>query len=128
MTDRKNGGAGPGREPKPDDLSEIIDFMVEQAAAWVERQRNRYRPTGRGLSAVEKGNLQGFFPEEVLEEARIATAPRIENPDFYSQLEAAGFKPLLELTGAAGIAYIDTVVIAQGFFLRPGAFAASPFP
>jgi len=115
MTDCKNAESGPGREPKPDDLSDLIDFMVDQAAAWVERQRNRYRPTGRGLSEVEKGKLQGFFPEEVLEEARIATVPRIENPDFYSQLEAAGFKPLLDLTGAAGIAFIDTVVIAQVF-------------
>jgi len=115
MAERKNAGSGSGSELKINDWPELIDFMVEQAVAWVERQRDRHRPTGRELSEVEKRKLEGFFPAEVLEEARIATAPRIENPDFYSQLEATGFQPRLDLTGAAGIAFIDTVVIAQSF-------------
>ncbi|MBU2552523.1 MAG: hypothetical protein KKB20_29190 [Proteobacteria bacterium] len=97
----------------------VMDDLAERAAAWVREQREKHRPGARPLDLREKRAFGGFFNSRVLDSARIALVPLIENPDFYDELPGLGLKEALDLTGALGIAYRDVILVSRRHY---GAF------
>ncbi len=87
---------------------------IPRAVSWVEGQRKLHRPQGRPLSKTERRALDPFFPKGLLEQTRIATAPRITNPPFVEDFgRRADGSLLYDMRGASGIAFIDTVVVVE---------------
>ena len=93
----------------------VITFLIDNATIWAESQRDRYRSTGRKLEDNEKDEFKRFFGPETLDKIRIKMVPIIENPDFYSTLNKKGIPEPMDLTTAAGITYIDTVLISERY-------------
>lgn len=100
---------------KPQTLAE---FLITEACAWVEDQKDGYRKSARSLTGDEKAGLRDFFSPEILEKARIKLVPGIENPGFYSILEKDGIGVPFDMRGAAGITCVDTVVVAEKYLFR----------
>jgi hypothetical protein len=94
-------------------VDQMVEFLVQRAPTWVRAQRDIYRPRGRPLGLLELAALQPFFDMNLLAELRLAAVPRIENPDFYSELAVVGIPPPLDLTKMQGITYSDTILISQ---------------
>ncbi len=60
--------AGEAPRPSPaaeEMLRDEVGFLIREATAWVEAQRDDHRPDGRRLAAEEKRRLAGFFPPEI---------------------------------------------------------------
>src|SRR5439155_25401493 len=68
----------------------------------------------RRLTAAEKTGLSPFFEASILDVARVAAVPRIENPPFYRELEAQGITLPLDFTAMEAITFVDTILIAGG--------------
>ncbi len=82
-------------------------------------------PDARELTPEEKQRLAGFFTPEILDVARVKAVRAIDNPDFFSVYEDAGLPLPLDLSGASGLALLDTILVVQS--PRPlGSPAASP--
>ena len=91
----------------------LPDELTDRAMAWVESQRRRHRPGARPLSPEERSEFEQFFNSRVMDAARIALVPLIENPGFYSELPGLDLAESLDLTQAVGIAYRDTILISE---------------
>src|SRR5438876_7364359 len=92
----------------------LLQFLIESGQAWVQSQRDRYWPEARRFSAAEKSGLSPFFEASILDVARVAAVPRIENPPFYRELEAQGITLPLDFTAMEAITFVDTILIAGG--------------
>ena len=98
------------QEPSLEDL----EALLPRAVTWVQQQRDHFRPRGRPLNETERRAFEPFFPQEILEEARIATTDRITNPEFVEDLGTGPDGGLLyDMRGASGIAFIDTVAVVD---------------
>jgi hypothetical protein len=92
----------------------LLQVLIENGRAWVQSQRDRYWPEARRLTAAEKTELSPFFEASILDVARVAGVPRIENPPFYRELEAQGIPIPLDFTAMEAITFVDTILIAGG--------------
>ncbi len=99
-------------------LRDEVGFLIREATAWVEAQRDEHRPDGRRLTAEEKRRLAGFFPPEILEETRVKAVRRIDNPGFFAVYQEAGRPLPLDFSGAVGLALIDTILVARSVEVR----------
>ena len=54
----------------PDELA----TLVAEAVAWLEQQREKYRPAGLPLTAAQRAELQPFFSTETLDCFRVLDA------------------------------------------------------
>ncbi len=91
----------------------LVPTIVKLAQQWVESQRNKYRPTARGLIASEQTALGGFHSSETLRLARIAWGPVAEEPPWYPELQKLGLHyPFSE---AAAVTYVDTIFFSERF-------------
>lgn len=95
------------------DRTALVDFLIRNGQAWVQSQRDVYRPTARPLAAEEKANFHGFFDPETLESARIKKVPIIQNPEFYGQLAALRVPIPLDFTTMSGITFDDTILVSE---------------
>lgn len=93
----------------------VITFLIDNAIIWAESRRDKYRSAGRKLEEHERDELKNFFGPEILHKTRIKRVPIIENPDFYAALSKMGIPEPMDLTTAAGITYIDTVLISERY-------------
>lgn len=113
-------GVGLPKASRSEPSFEELEPLVQKAIAWIEEQRRIFRSEGRPLNEVERQALDPFFPAEVLDEARIAFAPRIGNPPFITELGTRADGSLLfDVRSASAIAFVDTVVAAETR-TRPG--------
>ena len=95
-------------------LMNLVDHLVEIGFPWVCEQRNVHIARARPLSAEEKRVLQGYYNQQILDTVRVRAVECIQNPWFYEELRASGI-PTLDISGAAGIAFIDCVVVRKNF-------------
>lgn len=95
------------------DTEELLQFLIENGQAWVEAERDRFRPSARILTASEKAAFRPFFEAHILDIARIKRVTVVENPGFYRDLEAMGVPPPLDFTAMEGITFVDTILISQ---------------
>lgn len=90
----------------------MTEWLASQAAAWIMRQQERYRPVGNPLVQEQRSALQDYFPGPVLDASILVGVDTIENPDFYSSLGSIGPNvPLIDFSGAQGITFADTILI-----------------
>ena len=102
----------------PDELASL----VVEAVAWVEQQRERYRPAGLPLTAAQCNELQSFFPAEILDSFRIVdaslTGETIPYPPFYERVRAGGARVVPDAAHMTAIPFIDTAVFNRKPTLR----------
>lgn len=95
-------------------FANLFPHLVEQSHHWLREQRELYRAKGRRLTDDERLPLQDYYDAQVLDNVRVATVNRISNPPFYDELTGSDF-PILDLSGSAGITFIDCVVVRRAF-------------
>jgi hypothetical protein len=91
-----------------------VEWVIQQVAAYIEQQRQMYRPGAAPLIMSHKTAMRPFFPEPVLDSTRLVVlaGQRVNNPPFYSELIKIGFEPasLPDFAHMAAITFVDTVV------------------
>ncbi len=91
-----------------------IRWITEQAAAYIEGQRQTYARSAVALNQDQRRVMRPFFPTSALDSTRIVTlgGERVANPPFYGELVRMGFEasslPNFSLMGA--ITFVDTLV------------------
>lgn len=95
-------------------FANLFPHLVEQSHHWLWEQRELHRAKGRRLTKDERQPLQDYYDAQVLDNVLVATVNRISNPPFYDELTGSGF-PILDLSGSAGITFIDCVVVRRPF-------------
>jgi hypothetical protein len=94
-------------------------FVARSLAAWVGRQRERYRADPRAvvLSAPVRRKLAPFFDDDLLRRVSFVTleADSADRPPFFAQLRAAGLSEsvLSHFTDVSAITYQDVVVMPR---------------
>ncbi len=99
-----------------------VEWVIQQVAAYIEQQRQMYRPGAAPLIMSHKTAMRPFFPEPVLDSTRLVVlaGQRVNNPPFYSELIKIGFEPasLPDFAHMAAITFVDTVVSHEPFTNR----------
>lgn len=108
------------------EFDHLLPYLVEQALQWLWEQRDLHMVNARPLSDHERLLLQDYYDSSILDRVRLATAERISNPTFYGELTESGY-PVLDLSGSAGITFIDCVVIRRVFHQDPPAWISILF-
>lgn len=99
---------------------EELRYLVREASRWVHELRARHRPDARPLGAGERAALAGYFPDEVLEDARIKLIAGMENPPFYDDF-APGVRPTLpDFSGMTAMSLHDTVIAVESRVVEGG--------
>jgi hypothetical protein len=100
--------------PLPELSDAQVTWVAGEVAKYIEQQRNRYGRTAAPLSGTQKALLRPFFVDAVLDSARLVVLKdsQVENPPFYSQLEAMGFdKNLLpDFADMGAVTFVDVIV------------------
>jgi hypothetical protein len=100
--------------PLPNINAAQIDWVIEQVATYIERQRQTYRLRALALDRNQKTTMQSFFPASTLESARVVVlaGERVNNPPFYGELIKMGFEAgsLPDFAGMSAITFVNTVV------------------
>ncbi len=98
------------------------EWVVQQVVAYIEHQRQTYRPGAAPLSLSQKNAMRTFFPEPALDSTRlvVVTGQRVKNPPFYFELIQMGFEAALlpDFAQMAAITFVDTVVSNEAFTNR----------
>lgn len=90
---------------------EQIAWISAAVADHIKGQRLRYLPRAVPISAQQRNAMSRFFAAEVLA-TRVLTLhnERVDNPDFYSDLVALGFRNLPDQATMGAITFSDIVV------------------
>jgi len=108
--------------PLPELTDAQIARIIEQVAAYIERQRHTYRRRAVPLDQNQKEVMRPFFPTSVLESTRVVflVGERVGNPPFYGELMRMGFAAgsLPDFAVMAAITFVDTVVSYEPFTYR----------
>ena len=114
-------------EMSPPPLSEEqVTYLIERGHRWLLEQRDAFCPGGRTLRGGERLPLQDYYDERVLDGVRLAAVERISNPGFYGEMANEGY-PVLDISGASAIAFIDCVLIRSEFQRYPSLWASILF-
>ncbi len=96
-----------------------IEWIVQQVGAYIEHQRETYRPGAVSVGLSQRNAMRPFFPEAALGSTRllVLTGRRVSNPPFYGELVQMGFSPadLPDFAHMAAITFVDTVVSHEPF-------------
>lgn len=87
---------------------------------WLRSRRRLYRKNARPLTDRERDRLAGYFPQDLLNSVRVALVPRIADPWIFRLVRRLRIAKPSSLETMAGMAIIDTVVIAGGHRLARG--------
>lgn len=102
----------------PDELASL----VVEAVAWVEQQREKYRPAGLPLTASQRAELEPFFSAETLDSLRVVdvslTGETIPYPPFYERVRAGGSRVVPDAAHMTAIPFIDVAVFNRKPTLR----------
>jgi len=96
------------------ELARVMPHIVEASHQWILEQRDLYSAKARSLSNDERLSLQDYYDQRILDTVRIATVDQITNPPFYGEITELGI-PILDISSAAGITFMDCVVIQRLF-------------
>jgi len=105
--------------PLPKLGDEQAEWVIQQVAAYIGRQRQAYRGKAVALSQNQRTVMQLFFPASTLDSVRVVVlnGERIGNPPFYGEILKMGFEAgsLPDFADMAAITYVDTVVSHETF-------------
>jgi hypothetical protein len=100
--------------PLPNISAARIEWVIQHVAAYIERQRQTYRPRAVPLDPNQMAAMRPFYPASTLDAARLAVlaGERVSNPPFYGELVSMGFEAgsLPDFAFMAAITFVDTVV------------------
>ena len=96
------------------ELTRLMPHIVEASHQWILEQRDLYSAKARSISDDERLSLQDYYDQRILDTVRIATVDQITNPPFYGEMTELGI-PILDISSAAGITFMDCVVIQRLF-------------
>lgn len=84
-------------------------------SAYVREQRDRYFPSGAGLSAQRKAIMQSYFSSTLLDRIKIVELEGacVPNPPFYSMVRELGFSNLPNFPQMATLTFLDVVVFNE---------------
>lgn len=106
----------------PNLTSAQIQWIVQQAATYAERQRQTYRRRAIQLDERQRDAMQPFFSAPTLDSTRVVvlSGERVSNPPFYGELMRMGFEAdsLPDFAHMAAITFVDTVVSHEPFSER----------
>jgi hypothetical protein len=90
----------------------VLHAAAPLGAAWVGGRRNAYRRFSAPIPPGARRRLDGWFDRSFLERAEIARVARIRGalPESLARLAPTG---MLDLSTVRGMAFIDTIVIAE---------------
>lgn len=97
-----------------------LELFKSEGVRWIEQERDRHRDSAEPIEGLEREILSAYFSDSLLDLARVRVVDRIENPDFYSVFDEAGEPYPIDLRHAAGVALLDTVLLARGSARGPG--------
>jgi hypothetical protein len=103
------------------DMSQLMALLIGQGQKWIKEQRLAYRPLARILPEQTVARFSPFFETSVLKKVRLLMVPALENPGFleaYRSTFDEKAMPLLDFSSFAGITFMDTILLVDGF---PGA-------
>jgi hypothetical protein len=96
-----------------------IAWVVQEVAAYIERQRRSFLRWAAPISQNQKTVMRSFFPEFTLDSVRIVMLRgiRIGNPPFYAELVQMGFEAgsLPDFDLMAAVTFVDTIVSHEVF-------------
>ena len=93
-------------------MLDLLPLSARAGALWTQRQRSRYRRSGRCLTPAETDGLAAVFPATTLAAMRIASAPPLDG-SLAGKLFLSGIPPqlMLSLLRANGITFVDTILM-----------------
>ena len=91
---------------------EMLRFFISEGTRWVTSQRTKHRAQGHPPAESRRDHLAAFFPRALVDSIVVNIVPEIENPDFYSLLDAQGIPRPLDFRLMAGITFVDTVCLS----------------
>ncbi len=100
----------------------VPGFIVKQVAGavgnYIEEQREKYRAMAEPLPEDDQEALRPFYGTSLdgIVLALVDQPP--ENPKFYAQVAAFGFKNLPDFSAMAGITFVDTIVAVRAGYSR----------
>jgi|SRR5215831_11916734 len=96
-----------------------VEWIVQRVGAYIEHQRETYRPDAVPLGLSQRNAMRPFFPEPALGSTRLVvlTGMQVSNPPFYGGLVQMGFSPtdLPDFERMAAITFVDTIVSHEPF-------------
>lgn len=103
------------------DLTKIPPAMVGQLSGMVEdyvlSSRKKYGAKALPLSPEQRSSMLPFFPEEILDQARLLWLrdERVQDPPFYGMARMLGFKNLPSFADTAAVTFVDVIVSHEEF-------------
>jgi hypothetical protein len=99
-----------------------LSGLIGEAVAWMQQQRDHYRPLSDPLPEVVKDKLRPFFPSDVLERLRIKDGSKtggvIPYPPFYERVRAGGARVVPDAAHMTAIPFIDVALFNRQPTLR----------
>jgi len=94
-------------------VAEVALVFKSEGVRWIREERDRQYPRASPLDAEDRRRFSGFFPERILDRARVRVVGRFENPDFFSVFDRLGEPYPIDLRRASGLALIDTILVIR---------------
>ncbi len=91
----------------------IPTSLEAEGLRWLFEQRNRHRRHSHRIDDTLVSRIAPYFEAATLDRIRIRKVARIEEPPFSVSLEKSGFILPFGFRFAAGITFIDTIVVAD---------------
>jgi hypothetical protein len=97
-------------------MPEQVAQLAEWVAQYITVQRARYTPSAMPLPRAERAAMDAFFSPDVLNVLLLTLQDeRVQNPPFYPQLQAMGFRNLPDQSAMDAITFSDVVVSHMPF-------------
>ena len=105
--------------PSTQPSSEQVEQAVRWLSAYLQQQREHYRPVAGALAPQPKEMMRPYFSMALLDQIRVLElhGARVAVPDFFTQIRAAGFDPP-EISHMDSLTFSDVVVFNQQLSLR----------
>ncbi len=98
-------------DPKRLNTQQLVSYLAENAAHWIESQRAQHRLHADPLPDTTLAALSGFFAKETLDRTRIRHVASIDDPPFYREFEEAGESFPLDFKVWAAITFGDVILV-----------------
>ena len=97
-----------------------LAWVSYQVSEFIRQQRTKYLPAAAPLSPEQKNTMRPFFPDSILDSARLLTltGARIPNPDFYETLLSFGLDATMLpdfSNSMAAVTFQDVIVSHEPF-------------
>jgi hypothetical protein len=96
--------------------------LIAEAVAWLQQQRERYRPSAVPLTPDQTAALQPFFFSALLSSVRILdvslTGETIPYPPFYERVRAGGSRVVPDAAHMTAMPFVDVAVFNREPTLR----------